>query len=332
MPQQPRRVLITTSPFGEVNPTALEMLRASRIECVMNPLGRRLREEEVAGLIGGHPAVIAGTEPLTDRVFAAGPALRLIARVGIGVDNVDLVAARLRNIAVTYTPDAPAPAVAELTIGLMLDLLRGISAADRQVRDGKWHRVMGCRLANSIVGVIGCGRIGRRVVRHLQGGFPDVRILANDIAPDLACADLSSVEWVDKQRIYEEADVITLHVPLTPLTDRLIGHRELACMKSDVLLVNASRGNIIVERDLASALRARQIGGAAVDVFEKEPYTGELLALDNCVLTSHMGSMTRDCRWQMELEATREVIRFFDGEPLQNIVPDSVECLAEARS
>jgi len=247
----------------------------------------------------------------------------MIARVGIGLDNVDLAAARTRGIEVTYTPDAPSPAVAELTLGLMINLLRGISVADRDVRRGAWHRIMGRRLSECVVGVIGYGRVGKRIIRHLREAFPKAHILANDIAPDCGSPDLASVEWTTKAHIYEHADVITLHLPLTSATNRLIGGAELTRMKPDAVLVNTSRGNMIVEADLADALRRREIGGAAIDVFGCEPYQGELCELDNCLLTTHMGSMARDCRGRMELEATQEVIRFFNAEPLHSIVPES---------
>jgi D-3-phosphoglycerate dehydrogenase len=327
-----RRVLITTVPFGEVDPRPLELLRAAGIAYAINPLGRRLTEHELAGMIGDYTAVIAGTEPLSDCVMAAGRRLQLITRVGIGLDNVDLRAARMRGIAVTYTPDAPAPAVAELTLGLMINLLRGVAAADRDLRRGTWHRIMGRRLSECVVGVIGCGRVGTRVIRHLRGAFPEVRILANDIAPDRGSPDLASVEWTTKERIYDRADVITLHLPLTSATHRLIDAAALARMKSDAVLVNTSRGNMIVEADLAGALRRREIGGAAIDVFGCEPYQGELCELDHCLLTTHMGSMARDCRSRMELEATQEVIRFFNAEPLHSVVPESEHGLLESCS
>src|SRR5207247_11262146 len=122
----------------------------------------------------------------------------------------DLAAARTRGIAVTYTPDAPSPAVAELTLGLMINLLRGVSVADRAVRRGAWQRIVCRRLSECVVGVIGCGRVGKRVIRHLRGAFTGVRILANDITPDWSSPDLSSVEWTTKEAIYQHADVITL--------------------------------------------------------------------------------------------------------------------------
>jgi D-3-phosphoglycerate dehydrogenase / 2-oxoglutarate reductase len=316
------RVLITTVPFGQADRRPLDLLEARHIEYVINPTGRRLKEEELAGMIGDFGILIAGTEPITARVMEAAPNLRLIARVGIGLDNVDLVTARKRGIQVTYTPDAPSPAVAELVVGQMISLLRDIAGADRNMRNGIWHRFMGKRLSELTVGVIGVGRVGKLVIRHLTGGFPGVRILANDLHPDTDFGNLYKVQWTEKEQIYQQADLITLHVPLTSLTRQLITRREIEIMKPSTLLINTSRGNMINEHDLAAALRSGQLGGAAIDVFEREPYSGELSTVERCLLTSHMGSMSQDCRFQMELEATEEAIRFLRNEPLKSIVPD----------
>jgi D-3-phosphoglycerate dehydrogenase / 2-oxoglutarate reductase len=208
-------------------------------------------------------------------------------------------------------------------VGLMLALLRDIPGADRVMRDGVWRRTMGRRLSSTTVGIIGVGRIGKRVIRHLCGGFPGIRVLANDLQPDVGFGSRYGVEWMDKDDIYKSADVITLHLPLTVQTRALITSRELDLMKRDAVLVNTSRGNMINERDLAAALRAGRIGGAAIDVFEREPYSGELATLDRCILTCHMGSMSEDCRARMELEATEEAIRFLRGEALRHLVPES---------
>lgn len=318
-----RRVLITTVPFGQVNRHPLNLLEAAGIEYVINPIGRRLKEEELAEMIGGYGVLIAGTDPITAKVMDAAPHLRLISRVGIGLDSVDLLAARARGIHVAYTPDAPSPAVAELTVGMMLTLLRDISGADRNMRNGIWHRAMGRRLSELTVGVIGVGRIGKRVIRHLIGGFHGVRILADDTLPDVGFGQACGLQWADKETIYREADIITLHLPLTAKTRKLISAREIEQMKPTALLINTSRGNMIDERDLAAALRAGRLGGAAIDVFEHEPYSGELVTLDRCLLTCHMGSMSQDCRSRMELEATEEVLRFLRNEPLQRLVPDT---------
>ena len=166
------RVLITTVPFGEHCPDAVNRLQAEGIAYTKNPHGRRLKEHELAELIGDFELLIAGTEPITARVMDAAPRLRLISRVGIGLDSVDLLAARARGIHVSYTPDGPAPAVAELTLGLMLALLRHVAPADRSVRAGAWRRFMGRRLDGLTVGVVGVGRVGRRVIRMVRGAFP----------------------------------------------------------------------------------------------------------------------------------------------------------------
>jgi D-3-phosphoglycerate dehydrogenase len=246
----------------------------------------------------------------------------LIARLGIGLDSVDLLAARSRGVQVCYTPDAPAPAVAELTVGLMLALLRGVGTADRRIRAGEWHRVMGRRLATQTVGILGVGRVGRRVARILRGGFPSVRIIANDLHVDDPFGREHGVEWVDKATLFGTSDVVTVHVPLTRLTAGLIDDAELALMKRTAILVNTARGEIVVERALARALREGRIDSAALDVFDVEPYEGELRTCDRCLLTCHMGSMTEDCRARMELEAAQDVVRFFRHEPLAQPVPE----------
>lgn len=322
-PQQiERRVLITTVPFGAIDRQPLDLLEEAGIDYVINPLNRKLKEAELAELAKDFGVIIAGTEPNSRRVMTCAPHLKLISRVGIGLDSVDLLAARELGITVSYTPDAPAPAVAELTIGLMLAILRGVSLADRNMRLGIWHRTFGRRISDSTIGLIGIGRVGKRVVRHLSGFAPQ-RILANDLEPDIPFGEAHHLEWVAKETIYREADIISLHVPLTSVTHNLITDRELALMKPTAVLLNTARGGIVNERDLANALRNQQIVGAAVDTFLQEPYSGELTTLENCLLTSHMGSMSRDCRFQMELQATQEAIRFLKKEPLQGIVPES---------
>jgi len=316
------RVLITTAPFGDLDPEPLRLLEREKIPFTTNPFGRRLKEEELAELIGGYEVLIAGTEPITEAVLALAPDLRLIARVGIGLDNVPLGAARERGIAVTYTPSAPSPAVAELAIGQMIALLRRTANADRGMRQGVWNRWIGRRLGTLSVGVIGVGRVGRLVIRHLQGWSP-IRILANDLKVDDEFAQWTGCMWADVETIYREADIITVHVPLTPQTRHLIGKRELEMMKPDAILINTARGGIVDESALANALRARPGFSAAIDVFEQEPYGGELAALENCLLSCHMGSGTRDCRLRMESEAAQEVVRYFKGESFAMPVPEA---------
>jgi D-3-phosphoglycerate dehydrogenase len=315
-----RRVLITTVPFGEVNRRPLDLLEAAGIDYLINPIGRRLRPEELADMIGDVDVLIAGTEPITNTVMDRAKRLKLISRVGIGLDSVDLHAARAREIMVSYTPDAPAPAVAEMTVGLILSLVRLLAQADRGMRGGVWHRFLGRRLSDLTVGVIGVGRVGKRLIKHLQGFAP--QILANDVAQDYEFGVAHHVRWVAKETIYREADIITLHLPLTPVTANLITRREMEMMKADAVVINTARGGMINEHDLAQVLREGRLAGAALDVFGQEPYSGELVTVENCLLTCHMGSMSRDCRAQMEMEATEEAVRFLRGEPLRLSVPE----------
>lgn len=315
-----RRVLITTVPFGEADRRPLDLLQAASIDYIINPIGRRLRPEELAEMVSDVDVLIAGTEPITAEVMDRAKRLRLISRVGIGLDSVDLQAARARDILVSYTPDAPAPAVAEMTMGMILSLLRSLAQADRGMRGGVWHRFLGRRLSEVTVGVIGVGRVGKRLIRHLLGFAP--HILANDLISDHEFGAAHQVQWVEKEAIYKEADIISLHLPLTPLTRNLITGRELGMMKPDAVLINTSRGGMVNEHDLAQALKQGRLAGAALDVFGQEPYSGELVTIENCLLTCHMGSMSRDCRIRMELEATEEAVRFFKGEPLRLLVPE----------
>jgi len=264
--------------------------------------------------------LIAGTEPITPFVLSKAQNLRVIARVGIGLDSVALNEARRLGIRLTYTPSAPSPAVAELAIAQMLALLRRTVSVDREIRETVWHRRIGRRLGLATVGIIGVGRIGRLVIKHIKGWSP--RVLANDLVEDAEFCRLTGCQWTDVETIYREADIISLHVPLSARTRGMIGRRELASMKPDAILINTARGELVDEEALAEALRVRPAFSAAMDVFAEEPYKGELIQLENCLLSAHMGSATRDCRLQMELEAAQEVVRYFNGEPFAIPVPE----------
>ena len=314
------RVLVTTHPFGEIDRDPIDLLEREGIPYTLNPYQRRLREQELSDIIAPYEALIAGTEPITESVLRNAKNLQVIARVGIGLDSVDLSAARRRGIAVTYTPSAPSSAVAELTIAQMLASLRKTVRADREIRGGAWRRRIGRRLGLMTVGIIGVGRIGRRVIQHLSGWSP--RILANDLRQDAEFSRLFGCVWSDVETIYREADIISLHVPLTRKTRGMVGERELAMMKPDAILINTARGELVHEAALAAALRERPEFSAAMDVFAEEPYSGELTSLDNCTLSAHMGSATRDCRLRMELEAAHEVVRYFKKESFAIPVPD----------
>ena len=323
------KTLITTVPFGQNNRLPLDLLDSQDVDYSLNPINRKLTEDELISLVSDVEVLIAGTEPITRKVINAAPKLKFISRVGIGLDSVDLIAARDNGIQVAYTPDAPAPAVAELTIGLMLSLLRGIHLSNYQIHSGEWARIMGRRIPEITIGIIGTGRIGSRVLRRLSS-FGTPRILVNDLNPDPKLVPELRLEWVDKETIYKEADLISLHLPLTRSTRHMIREVELRSMKPDAIIINTSRGGIVVEDDLDKVLNSNHLSGAAVDVFEVEPYIGHLARNPKCLLTAHMGSMSIDCRNRMEIEATQEVVRWLNKNPLEGLVPESEYLLQQS--
>ena len=314
------RVLINTIPFGDKNSLSLDMLKAAGIEYVINPLGRKFKEDELADYIEDFDAVIAGTEPLSEKVLSRAKRLKIISRVGVGLDSVDLSAAQKRNIRVSYTPDAPMPAVAEFTIAMMHILLRNIHVCNSQMHKGNWSRYVGRQFSEVTIGIIGVGPIGTRVVEKLVS-FGCPRILINDVSPKLEITDDPKIERTDKETIYKEADLISLHTPLTSQTKGMIGYKELKEMKKDAMLINASRGGIIDEADLEKVLNEGHLSSVALDVYSEEPYNGGLCDIERCLLTPHMASMSVECRTKMEIESVEEVLRFFSGKPLKNPVP-----------
>jgi D-3-phosphoglycerate dehydrogenase / 2-oxoglutarate reductase len=314
------QVLITTIPFGDKDRLPLNLLENADIKYLINPFNKKITEDQLANIVSDFDAIIAGTEPITEKVLKNAPNLKLISRVGIGLDSVDLLSAQKRGIKVSYTPEAPSLAVAELTLGLMINLLRSVHVSNSQMHQGKWHRFFGKRLEEVTVGIIGAGRIGTCVLKRLKG-FGTSKILVNDIVPNHELDGELKLEWTSKEKIYKEADIISLHIPLTHLTKNMITKEHLLTLKPDATIINTSRGGILNEGDLFEVLQSGHLSGAAIDVFEKEPYDGPLKEIERCLLTAHMGSMSDDCRTRMEIEATEEVVRFLTGKALESEVP-----------
>jgi len=314
------KVLITTVPFGDKDRMPLDLLENEGIEYLINPFNKKLTEAQLADMITDFDVIIAGTEPITEKVMERANNLKLISRVGIGLDSVDLLAVQERGIKVSYTPDAPAPAVSELTLGLMLCLLRSVHVSNSQMHQGNWYRYFGRRLEEVTVGIIGMGRIGTGVLKRLKG-FSSSKILVNDIKPNHELDKEYKLEWSSKAQIFKEADIISLHIPLNRLTKNMIRKEQLFSMKTDANIINTSRGGIINEQDLYEVMHSGHLSGAAIDVFEKEPYDGPLNNIERCLLTAHMGSMSVDCRTRMEIESTKEAIRFLAGQELESEVP-----------
>lgn len=307
-------VAVGTWPFAQVDPTPRELLRPLA-ELRENPHGRKLTAAELRTHLAGALAVIAGTEPYDAALLDALPDLRLIARTGVGLDSIDLPACRDRGVQVAWTPEAPADSVAELTVGLIVSLGRDVSRADRLLRAGGWERRTGWLIGARSVGIVGLGRIGTRVARLLRPF--GCRLFGCDVDPAaLARARDLGVEPRPLEALLAACDVVTLHVPLTPDTRGLLDARALGLMRPGALLVNTARGEVVDEGALLAALEGGRLGGAALDVFQVEPYRGPLAGREDVLLTCHMGSCSDVGRRAMELGAARAVAAFLRGEPV----------------
>lgn len=295
------RVAIGASSFAQSDPTPLRLLERAGIEVLPNPFGRRLTELEVREHLASADGLLAGLEPLTAAVFDGAPRLRAIARVGIGMSNVDSEAAGARGIKVSNTPDAPTEAVAELTITALLCLARRIVDVNDALHQKRWEKRIGRGVRGSTALVIGMGRIGRRVAELLRVLGADV--LAYDPHVDI---DPSVATPMELAEALERTDFVLVHAGGEQL---IIGEKELQRLKSGAYLLNAGRGGLVDEDALVRALDSGRIAGAWLDVFSEEPYKGPLTERRGAILTPHVGTYTEQCRLQMESDAVRNLIR-----------------------
>jgi D-3-phosphoglycerate dehydrogenase len=312
------KVFISTHPFSSTSPEPMRLLNYNEFEVRLNPYEHKISTEELAKVIDNAEILIAGTEKITEEVFKNAPNLKLISRVGIGLDGIDFELCKKYGVKVAYTPDAPTMAVAELCLGMILDLAREITKTDKNIRDGIWKRHMGTLLYGKTIGIFGTGRIGKSLI-HLLSSF-NVNIIAHDINPDIAFGRLHKVKYMTKVEVLKYSDVISINLPLKVDTYDYIAVEEFDLIQDHAILINTARGGIVNEADLYNALKNKTIAGAAVDVFEEEPYNGKLIELENSLLTCHMGASTIDSRTDMEVQAVEEVIRFKNNQNMKNEV------------
>ena len=297
-------ILITTSSFDLRHLRLADRLTEAGFEIVLNPYKRRLTEDEVKSLLTKDVVgMIAGIEPLTERILKSAHSLKVIARCGVGLDSVDLGAAKKLGIKVSNTPDAPTLPVAELTLAHMLNLLRGVSTANYNIHKGDWKPFMGSLLAGKNVGIVGYGRIGRKVA-ELVSVF-GASVLVHDVTPIQPDNKVRQMEFNDLLR---ESDIVTLHIPYSSDSYHIIGDEQIRQMKLGAYLLNISRGGLVDESALYNALIEKRLAGAGLDVFEQEPYSGPLSTLENVLLTAHMGSYAQEARAKQELEAAENLV------------------------
>lgn len=296
------RIAVTLSSFATFGDEPLRLLEAAGAEVVMNPHGRKLAPDETRDLLAGCVGMVAGTEDLSAAVLESLPDLKAISRCGVGMDNVDQAAAQRLGMAVANTPLGPTRAVAELTVGLALALMRRVCEMDRDLRAGIWKKRMGWLLSGKVVGVIGMGRIGQATAGLMQAMGADI-IYADPMAQ---CSDYRCLALDD---LLAAADIVTLHCSRPAGGCAVLDAKAIGRMRPGSWLINCGRGGLVDEAALVGALRDGRLAGAAVDCFDKEPYSGPLAKMENVILTPHIGSYAREGRVAMETDAVRNLLR-----------------------
>jgi len=315
------RILVTPTSYGKNDAALRSELEAAVGDVIYNQTGKPLTSEQLIDLLPGVDGFIAGLDTIDRAALAAADSLKVIARYGVGVDNVDLAAARERGIVVCNTPGANSASVAELTVGLILALARKITQAATVTRSGEWPRYTGTSLEGKIVGLLGLGSIGRQVARRLIGF--DCTLMAYDPAVDAGQAQTLNVRLAERDEVVRSADFLTLHLPLLPETQDMVNSGFLALMKHGAYLINTSRGELVDEVALLEALVVGTLAGAALDVFSKQPPDPDhpLLKLPQVIATPHMGAHTDGATNAMGWGALRECLAVLRGEtPAHRVV------------
>ena len=315
------KILITPTSFLKpVNAKAREMIEAFADEVVYNPETRPLTAEEVAALLPGVDGYIAGLDTISAEALKNVPeSLKVISRYGAGVDRVDLAAAKAKGIVVTNTPGTNSTAVCELAFGLMLSLARHIPQLDTAVRNGEWPRTSGMELCGRTLGIVGMGAIGKKLAVRAKAFGMDV--IAFDPYFDAAFAAENGVKQATLEELIPQADVISLHVPLTEQTKHMIGAAQIATMKNGALILNTARGGLIDEAAAAEAIKAGKLGGVGLDAFEVEPpKDSPLMGMDNVVMTPHAGAHTDEAVAGMGMMAVQNLIDVLQGKECRCIV------------
>jgi phosphoglycerate dehydrogenase-like enzyme len=313
MNRQQKKIFVSWPGYSTSDPETGKRLTDAGYEVVLHPkLGAR-SAHELDAMLSGAVAAIVSTDPFSREVIEAQRNLKVIARIGVGTDSIDLAAASERKVLVTITPGLNADTVAEHTLALILALIRKVVDQDILVKSGRWERVgdlTPCELAGRTVGLLGAGTIGRKVIERLAGFR--VKILFFD--PVVRQAELATrIESLPD--MLRASDIISLHLPLTAETRAIIGPREIEQMKSTAVLINTSRGPLIDQAALFSALRKGCLAGAALDVFEEEPPSaGTVRDIPNLICSPHLAGLSHESIRRMAVSATDSVLAVLSGE------------------
>jgi D-3-phosphoglycerate dehydrogenase len=324
----PSKKIIVTPPMLAQFPTLFEPLTARGVATIFNRGAYPLDEPGLIALIDDAFAAIVGLDPISARVIAACPTLRVVARNGVGMDNVDFDATNRAGVLVTAPLGANSTTVAELTLGLAIALIRRVVSHHMIFQTGEWKREQGSELEGKTLGIIGLGRIGKKVATRALAF--EMRVIANDILPDHAFAEKHDILFVSFDELLAQSDFVTLHVPLTPLTQWMINPSSICQMKRGAFLINTSRGPVVDPIALASALDEGHLAGAALDVHVNEHQPARaLIHRANVITTPHIGAFTREALWRTTQGAVASIVDFLDGRTPAGLM--NPEVLKEAR-
>lgn len=306
------KIKVTTSSFGGSSIEPINILNENFSDIEFNKLNRKLNSDELINFAYNADGIIAGTEIYNKRILNNLQNLKVISRLGVGVDNIDLKETKLRNIKIYKSQTSPAPAVAELTLSLMLNVARKVSNHSQSIKTGIWKKEMGILLRNKTLGIIGLGNIGKNIVK-LVAGFK-FNIIAFDEFEDKEFSENYNIKYCSLNELISSSDIITVHLSLNEKTNGLISKNYLNRTKKGVIIINTSRGEIIDENALCDLLISNHIYGAGLDVFSEEPYHGPFNELDNVVLTPHIAAYAKEIRIQMELESVNNLLKGLNAE------------------
>jgi len=321
------KALIMTKKFAEVSREPIEKLEEAGfiVDERSYETVTSITEEEFCELIKGFDVlVVTGMFPVPRRVIEAADRLKMIAIRSAGFDGTDLEAAREKGVLVTHNPGANADSVADMTVGLMLAVVKKIAKLDRKVRSGGWEREGTLDMHGKVLGIIGIGRIGKLVAKRVQGF--DMTIVANDIVEYPEFLERYEIESVSKEELLKKADIVTIHTPLDTSTHGMIGEERLRLMKKNSILVNTARGPIVDAMALYKALKEGWIAGAGLDVHMTEPPTFRpLVELENIVSTCHVAGLSDGASYNMAMQTVEKIISYFRGEKPESVLTPGVE-------
>lgn len=312
------KVLVTATNYSKYCQAGKKLLEDAGCEIIENPHGRPYTFEELREIVSDIDGVVAGVDTWNEDVFQLAHELKVIARFGVGVDNIDLNAAKGHGIIVCNSPGINSSAVAEQAVALLLSLIRKVPQMNSAVRNGEWPRPMFHELKSRTIGFLGFGAIARNAAQRLRGF--GAQMIAYDKFPDQNAADSLGVRLVSQDEVLESADIISIHLPATDETKHLISKETIRMMKDGVYIINTARGSIVKETDMAEALESGKVAGFGTDVFEHEPIdlSGPLFRFENYIATPHVSAETYENCETTSVVTAKAILSVFNGEEPYN--------------